>query len=82
MFEDAIHALETAKQAGFYTVAVYDPSAGKDWDRLKKEADVAVTDMRAADDITAGRTKQTVLKRRHIGDTTLCRVTKLMRTKK
>ena len=46
VFEDAIHALETAKQAGFYTVAVYDPSAGKDWDRLKKEADVAVTDMR------------------------------------
>lgn len=46
VFEDAIHALETAKQAGFYTVAVYDPSAGKDWERLQKEADVAVTDMR------------------------------------
>lgn len=46
VFEDAIHALETAKQAGFYTVAVYDPSAEKDWNRLRKEADVAVTDMR------------------------------------
>lgn len=46
VFEDAIHALETAKQAGFYTVAVYDPSAEKDWDRLREEADVSVTDMR------------------------------------
>lgn len=46
VFEDAIHALKTAKQAGFYTVAVYDPSAKKDWNHLKEEADVAVTDMR------------------------------------
>lgn len=46
VFEDAIHALETAKQAGFYTVAVYDPSAEKDWGRLQEEADVSVTDMR------------------------------------
>ena len=46
VFEDAIHALETAKQAGFYTVAVYDPSAEKDWERLQEEADVSVTDMR------------------------------------
>lgn len=46
VFEDAIHALETAKQAGFYTVAVYDPSAEKDWNRLQEEADVSVTDVR------------------------------------
>ena len=46
VFEDAIHALETAKQAGFYTVAVYDPSAEKDWNRLREEADVSVTDVR------------------------------------
>ena len=46
VFEDAIHALETAKQAGFYTVAVYDPSADKDWKQLQEEADISVTDMR------------------------------------
>ena len=46
VFEDAIHALETAKQAGFYTVAVYDPSADKDWKQLQGEADISVTDMR------------------------------------
>lgn len=46
VFEDAIHALETAKKAGFYTVAVYDPTSEKDWERLRAEADRAVTDLR------------------------------------
>lgn len=46
VFEDAIHALRTAKQAGFSTVAVYDTSAKKDWESLQKEADVSLYDMR------------------------------------
>lgn len=46
VFEDAIHALETAKKAGFYTVAVYDASSQKDWEQLKQEADLFLTDLR------------------------------------
>lgn len=39
VFEDALHALHTAKQAGFHTVAVYDAASEKDWEDLKAEAE-------------------------------------------
>lgn len=40
VFEDALHALQTAKRAGFYTVAVADPSAGRDRASLRASADL------------------------------------------
>lgn len=40
VFEDACHALLTAKRAGFQTVAVYDKANLRDMDILKKEADL------------------------------------------
>lgn len=45
VFEDALHALLTAKNAGFHTVAVYDEASEKDQEALKKEADVYVKAM-------------------------------------
>ena len=45
VFEDALHALLTAKSAGFHTVAVYDEASEKDQEALKKEAEVYVTSM-------------------------------------
>lgn len=38
VFEDAIHAIETAKKAGFMVAGVYDASADRDWDQIKKTA--------------------------------------------
>lgn len=43
VFEDALHALLTAKSAGFHTLAVHDEASEKDQEALKKEADVYVT---------------------------------------
>ncbi|MGN1168190.1 MAG: HAD family hydrolase [Lachnospiraceae bacterium] len=43
VIEDALHALLTAKSAGFHTLAVYDEASEKDQEALKKEADVYVT---------------------------------------
>ena len=40
VFEDALHALQTAKRAGFFTVAVADPSARRDSATLRLCADV------------------------------------------
>lgn len=39
VFEDALYALQTAKQAGFYTVAVEDESALRDRDAIRACAD-------------------------------------------
>ncbi|MGI5978323.1 MAG: HAD family hydrolase [Oscillospiraceae bacterium] len=44
VFEDAWFALSTAKRAGFPTVAVYDDSQKRNWETMKQEATVAVTD--------------------------------------
>ena len=46
VFEDAWFALSTAKRAGFPTVAVYDDSQKRDWEKMRREATVAVTDYR------------------------------------
>lgn len=42
VFEDALHAVATAKKAGFYTVAVYDAANGKDWTEITGLADYSV----------------------------------------
>ncbi|WP_298029948.1 HAD family phosphatase [uncultured Dysosmobacter sp.] len=44
VFEDAVYAARTAKDAGFYTAAVYDPAGAKSWEKLTALADEAVLD--------------------------------------
>lgn len=39
VYEDALYAIETAKNAGFYVVAVYDTESEKCWDRICNLAD-------------------------------------------
>lgn len=39
VFEDAYHALVTAKQAGFQIIAVYDKANRKDMQKIRKKAD-------------------------------------------
>ena len=42
VFEDALHAVQTAKEAGFYTVGVYDASVEEDVEDLKRIADLFI----------------------------------------
>lgn len=42
VYEDALYAARTAKEAGFYVVGVYDESAASSWDELKLLADEAI----------------------------------------
>ena len=42
VFEDALYALQTAKDAGYYVVGVYDDSAAKNWQSIEKLADEIV----------------------------------------
>lgn len=44
VFEDSLSALTTAKNAGFYTVAVYDAASAGDWPALQALADECVAD--------------------------------------
>lgn len=46
VFEDALYAVNTAKAAGFYVVAVYDPAQDDDWNVMKEIADSYITDWR------------------------------------
>ena len=39
IFEDALHAIRTAKTAGFRVAAVYDPSAEEDQEEIRALAD-------------------------------------------
>ena len=48
VFEDAMFALRTAKDAGFYTVGVWDASGEGHWSELTALADETVRDWRAA----------------------------------
>ena len=48
VFEDATFALQTAKNAGFYTVGVWDASGDKHWDATTALADETVRDWKAA----------------------------------
>lgn len=45
VFEDALHAMETAKKAGFYTVAVYEPVFAAEADAIRQTADQFVTQL-------------------------------------
>ncbi|HOB34374.1 MAG: HAD family phosphatase [Firmicutes bacterium] len=40
VFEDALHAIETAKRAGFRAVGVFDYSSKDHWQRIKEVSDV------------------------------------------
>ncbi|MBD3110061.1 HAD family phosphatase [Bacillus sp. AGMB 02131] len=44
VFEDALHAVETAKTAGFFTIGVYDESAQDDQEEMKRIADLYIND--------------------------------------
>ncbi len=44
VYEDVLHAILTAKKAGFHTVAVYDYSSEKDWNQIIAIADDVIRD--------------------------------------
>lgn len=44
VYEDASFAVETARSAGFYTIAVYDDSEKNKWEKLTATADEAISD--------------------------------------
>ncbi|MNJ52712.1 Fructose-1-phosphate phosphatase YqaB [compost metagenome] len=46
VFEDALYAVNTAKAAGFYVVAVYDRAHPEDWNLIKEISDTSITDWR------------------------------------
>ena len=48
VYEDALYAAETAKQAGFYTIAVRDDSNRPHWNTLIALADEVIPDWRTA----------------------------------
>ena len=48
VYEDALYAAETAKNAGFYTVAVRDDSNQPHWENLTALADEAILDWQTA----------------------------------
>lgn len=39
VYEDALHAVQTAKEAGYYVVGVFDESAAKNWKTIETYAD-------------------------------------------
>lgn len=45
VFEDALHAIETAKKVGFRTVGIYDDSSKKQWEQIQKTADISVNSL-------------------------------------
>ena len=47
-FEDAIYAARTAKQAGFYTVGIYDETSAGRWAEMTALADETIRDWREA----------------------------------
>ena len=42
VFEDALYAVQTAKDAGYYVVGVYDDSAAKNWQTIVYVADEVI----------------------------------------
>lgn len=41
VLEDSLHCIETAKNAGFFTVGIYDPVAGEDWEKICEISDAS-----------------------------------------
>ena len=48
VYEDALHAIKTAKAAGFRTAAVYDEYSREDWEEAERISDLAICDYLAA----------------------------------
>ncbi len=48
VYEDALYAAQTAKNAGFYTVGIWDASAEESWNRLTELCDEHIMDWRNA----------------------------------
>jgi len=48
VFEDAVHAIHTAKTAGFPVVAIYDDSMAPWQEEIRRDADIYVTDWHQA----------------------------------
>ncbi len=48
VFEDAYYAVKTAREAGYYVVAVYDAVAANRWEELKALANEYIADWRGA----------------------------------
>lgn len=44
VYEDAFYAVQTAKQAGFYVIGVYDENAARNWEKIKSVADETIKD--------------------------------------
>ena len=42
VYEDALYAVQTAKEAGYYVVAVYDDSTADHWHTIQKLADTYI----------------------------------------
>lgn len=42
VYEDVLHAVETAKKAGFYVVGVYDEESGDQWEQIGRTADEVI----------------------------------------
>lgn len=40
VFEDSLYAIQTAKNAGFHTVGVYDDSGAESWDEIRRITDL------------------------------------------
>jgi beta-phosphoglucomutase-like phosphatase (HAD superfamily) len=51
VFEDSLHAIKTAKRAGFKVVAVYDEVFTQESIDIKKVADIYIDNMRELFDI-------------------------------
>lgn len=45
VFEDSLHAILTAKKAGFPVIGLYDEASDKNQDKIKKEADIYLGDL-------------------------------------
>ncbi len=48
VYEDAFYAAQTAKDAGFYTIGIWDASAEESWTALKEMCDEHIADWRNA----------------------------------
>ena len=42
VYEDALYAVQTAKNAGYYVIGVYDEAAAKNWEAVTKFADEVI----------------------------------------
>lgn len=42
VYEDALYAVQTAKNAGYYTVGVYDDGVARKWETIEKTADETI----------------------------------------